>query len=619
MIGMHLMHRLMYNVINTNKAVINLTMKKKKINKIEKLRKLLVKNQLDAYLIPHSNKQLNDTVLDQDKRIESMINFTGSAGTLIVSKNNAVLFVDGRYEIQAENEIDTNTIKIVNITECSIIKWLGLHLLKTNTVGYDPKLYSIYQIKNLERLSETHGIKIKSINCNLVDQLWEEKPKLSKNTITKHLIKYSGIKSSEKISELRRQLKIDKCDAIFITSGSIVSWLYNVRSHTMVHTPNVEAYAYISHDKSIIFCNREDADKKLARWLKPETIIIDSDDLMQTIKLECLKIQNIQIDIHGISKHFENLFQNLNIKINKKNNCCIEKISIKNTVEINGSKKAHLKDGIALTNFLYWFYNKANIEKIDEITIDKKLYECRNKDINFIGNSFDVIAGSGPNGAIIHYKANDKTNQKIKKDTLLLIDSGGQYLNGTTDITRTISIGSPNEKMINLFTLVLKGHIALSITNFNSKTPTTDLDKIARLPLLKYGYDYNHGTGHGVGSFLDVHEGPQSISKTHNCNNLKPGMIISNEPGVYLKNEFGIRIENLMLVKKSNSNIKKEQELEFEILSFAPIDRKLINKNMLTKEEIIWVNKYHRLVRKKIYRYLDEETKKWFIGVTSNI
>ncbi|MBT4203785.1 MAG: aminopeptidase P family protein [Rhodobiaceae bacterium] len=590
------------------------------MNKVEKLRSLLLHNKLDAYLIPHSNKQLNDTILDQDQRIKSMISFTGSAGTLVILRNRAVLFIDGRYEIQAENEIDTNTIQIINIAECSVKKWLSLHLSKNNTVGYDPKLYSINKITILESLIETHGIKIKPIEQNLVDKLWKEKPKPSKNIITRHLIKYSGIRSSIKLLSLRKQLKIDKCDAIFITSGSIISWLYNIRSHTMTHTPNVEAYAYISEDKSIIFCNKQDIDRKLIKWLKPETIIIDFKDLIQTIKLEGLKIQNIQIDMHGVSKHFERLFQNLNIKINKKINDCIEKISIKNTTEINGSKKAHLKDGIAITNFLYWLYNISNLKEVDEITIEKKLYEYRTKDTTFIGNSFDVIAGSGSNGAIIHYRANHKTNQRIRNNNLLLIDSGGQYLNGTTDITRTISIGNPSEKMIHLFTLVLKGHIALATAKFNSSTPTTDLDKIARSPLLKHGYDYNHGTGHGVGSFLDVHEGPQSISKLSNRCNLKPGMIISNEPGVYLKDEFGIRVENLMLVKKSNtSRTDKEQILEFEILSIAPIDMKLINKNMLSQEEIIWINKYHQLARKKISKHLDTATKQWLIKITSNI
>jgi Xaa-Pro aminopeptidase len=595
-------------------------MKKPPINKIEKLRSLLINNSLDAYLIPHSNKQLNDTILDQDQRIKYMIGFTGSAGTLIISKNNAVLFIDGRYEIQAENEVDTNNIKIINITECSIKNWLSLNLSRNNTIGYDPKLYSIHQISILEELLETHGINIEPIKQNLIDKLWGEKPQNSKNIITRHLIKYSGIRSSEKLLNLRKQLRIDGCDAIFITSGSIISWLYNIRSHTMVHTPNVEAYAYISENKSIIFCNEQYVDRSLIEWLKPETVIIGFKELNRTIKSESLKIQNIQIDMHGVSKYFEGLFESLNIKIIKKINICIEKISIKNPTEINGSKKAHIKDGVALTSFLYWFYNKSYLKEIDEITIDKKLYEYRSKDINFIGNSFDVIAGSASNGAIIHYRANYKTNQKIKNNNILLIDSGGQYLNGTTDITRTISVGNPSKKMIDLFTLVLKGHIALAATKFNKDTPSIELDGIARSPLLKYGYDYNHGTGHGVGSFLDVHEGPQNISKKNNGCNLKPGMIISNEPGVYLKDEFGIRIENLMLVIESKTlNTAQEQMLEFEILSFVPLDRKLINKEMLTEEEISWVNEYHRITRKKIANHLDMETKKWFIRTTSNI
>ncbi|MFQ3360506.1 MAG: aminopeptidase P family protein [Alphaproteobacteria bacterium] len=595
-------------------------MKKQSINKIEKLRELLINNNLDAYLIPHSNKQLNDTILDQDHRIKFMVGFTGSAGSLIVSKNNAVLFIDGRYEIQAENEVDNDNIRIINITKCSIKNWLSLNLSRNNTIGYDPKLYSIHQISILEELLETHGIKIEPIKQNLIDKLWEEKPQNSKNIITRHLIKYSGIRSSEKLLNLRKQLQIDSCDAIFITSGSIISWLYNIRSHTMVHTPNVEAYAYISENKSIIFCNEQYADRNLIRWLKPETVIIDFKELNRTMKSEGLIIQNIQIDMHGVSKYFEGLFESLNIKIIKKINICIEKISIKNTTEINGSKMAHIKDGVALTSFLYWFYNKSYLKEIDEIAIDKKLYEYRTKDINFIGNSFDVIAGSASNGAIIHYRANYKTNQKIKNNNILLIDSGGQYLNGTTDITRTISVGNPSKKMIDLFTLVLKGHIALATTKFNKDTPSKELDRIAREPLLEYGYDYNHGTGHGVGSFLDVHEGPQNISKKNNVCSLKPGMIISNEPGVYLKDEFGIRIENLMLVKKSKtSNNTQEKMLEFEILSFVPLDRKLINKEMLTEKEIVWVNEYHQITRKKIANRLDMETKKWFIRITSNI
>ena len=546
------------------------------------------KHKIDGYVVPKNDDYF--TEYSKINRLKVISNFTGSAGLAVILKNKNYLFTDGRYSIQSQTESGKN-FKIY-----SFEKLVNCNLFKNLTLGIDPKLFTNTQIKNYFL---KHN-KIKYINNNLIDEIKKQKEifdfpffSLNKNIV--------GESVSSKINKISKYLKKNKSDYIFISAPENVAWLLNIRGGDGPNSPVPNSRLIISRTKKILLISKKEKCKKL---IKNKIIklnqFLDINKLPN--KLLKLKGKKFIIDDKSCSIFYENLI-NSKFEIVRKEDPTYLLKAVKNKVEINGMINAHILDGVALTKFIYWI-KKINKNKISEVDAIKKLETFRKMNKNFLYPSFDTIAGTGKNGAIVHYRADKKNCRNIKKRDIFLCDSGGQYKYGTTDVTRTICFSNQSQKIKNIFTKVLKGHIAVVTTNINKNNIGKKIDKRARKFLRESNLDYAHGTGHGVGFFLNVHEGPQSITKINNVK-IKPGMILSNEPGYYKKNHFGIRIENLVYVSKKNG------KLLFKNLTMVPIEKDLINFNLLTIFEKNYLFKYHLEVYSKISKYLKKKEKKW--------
>ena len=560
-------------------------------NYIKLLKNKFDKYKIDGYVVPKNDDYF--TEYSKINRLEVISKFTGSAGLAIILKNKNLFFTDGRYTIQSQIECGKD-FKIYGFE-----KLVNCKLFNNLTLGIDPKLFTYTQIKKFFLKNN----KIKLINKNLIDQI--KKPKINLSTEFFSLNKnVSGESINSKINKMSKYLKKNKSDYIFISAPENVAWMLNIRGGDGPNSPIPNSRLIISKEKKILLISKF---KKCRKLLKEQVItknqFLDIDKLPNEISK--LKGKNFIVDDKSCSIFFEDLIK-LNFKIIKKDDPTYLFKAIKNKTEINNMINAHIIDGVALTKFIYWIKN-INKKKITEVEAATKLEKFRKMNKSYLYPSFDTIAGSGKNGAIIHYRARKKNCRKINKKDILLCDSGGQYKYGTTDVTRTICFTNQSQNIKNIFTKVLKGHIAVATTNIKKDNTGKKIDKRARKFLQESNLDYAHGTGHGVGYFLNVHEGPQSISKINNVK-IKEGMILSNEPGFYKKNKFGIRIENLVYVKKQNKKIF------FENLTMAPIEKDLINYDLLTKFEKNYLFKYHLDVYTKISKYLKIEERKWLLG-----
>ncbi len=555
---------------------------------IRLLRSKFKKNDIDGYIVPKNDDYF--TEYSKVNRLKIISNFSGSAGLAIILKNKNYLFTDGRYTIQSQIEAGKN-FKIVKFE-----KLINCNLFKNLNLGIDPKLFTYHQIK---RYFLKYN-KIKFINENLIDQIVKKKIhnfspffSLKKNIV--------GESSKSKINKITSYLKKNKSDFILISAPENVAWILNIRGSDGPNSPLPNCRLIISQTKKIILISEI---KKCQKLLKEKILrlneFIDTKSLPK--KILNLKGNNFIIDKNTCSIYYEDIIRE-NFKILNREDPTYLMKSIKNKTEINNMKRAHILDGVALTKFLYWIKN-INKKEISEFDAQNKLEKFRRMSPNFLYPSFDTIAGTGSNGAIIHYRANKKDCKIIRKRDIFLCDSGGQYKYGTTDVTRTICFSKPNKKIKDIFTYVLKGHIAVATTNLKKDNIGKKIDLRARKFLKRNNLDYAHGTGHGVGFFLNVHEGPQSISKINKVK-IREGMILSNEPGYYKKNKFGIRIENLVYVKKTRNDIF------FENLTLAPIEKDLINFDILDSSEKDYLFKYHLKVYSNISKYLNTEEKKW--------
>ena len=558
------------------------------MNYIKKLRSKFSKYKIDGYIVPKNDDYF--TEYSKINRLKIISNFSGSAGLAIILKRKNYLFTDGRYTIQSKIESGKN-FKIFGFD-----KLLNCSLFKNLTLGIDPKLFTNIQIKNYFLKYN----KIKIINKNLIDELKKQRINSSIPffSLNKNIV---GESVNSKINKLSNHLKKNNSDYILISAPENVAWILNIRGGDGPNSPVPNSRLIISKTKKIILLSKL---KKCEKLIKSKKIkkneFLDIDRLPN--KILQLKGKNFIIDDKSCSIYFENLIKS-KFKIVKREDPTYLLKSIKNKNEINNTIKAHLLDGAALTKFLYWI-KKVNKKKITEIDAEKKLEKFRRKNKSFLYPSFDTIAGTGRNGAIVHYRAKKENCRTINKNDVFLCDSGGQYNYGTTDVTRTICFSDQNKNIKNIYTKVLKGHIAVATTNLNIDNIGKKIDKRARKFLKKSNLDYAHGTGHGVGFFLNVHEGPQSITKI-NTVKIKEGMILSNEPGYYKENKFGIRIENLVYVKRKSKN------LFFENLTMAPIEKDLIDFKLLNKAEKSYLFKYHLEVYSKISKYLNKNEKRW--------
>jgi len=557
------------------------------MSNLELLRKTLKTLNIDYFVLPNNDEFTNEYLPKNVKRLEFVTSFTGSNALIVIGQKKAAFFTDGRYTIQASAEVNNKDYEIYNLTDKNWLSWLLENSKNNDKISFDPKLHSIASINYYQQiLREREIIFLKE---NPVDQIWSNRPKAPATKVFIHDLKYAGISAEEKIKIISKNFA-KNVDALILNSPISICWLLNIRATDINFTPIALCHAIIYKNGEVdLFIDKKRLDEKVRKHLKNVKIIAPK-NLEKNISL--LKNKKIQIDPNYCNYCLASLLSESKI-IEAADPCLIPK-SCKNSTEIKGAIKAHEIDGAAVTKFLLWLKNEA--KNIDEIKAAKKLLEFRKQSKEFFSSSFETISGFASNGAIVHYRATKKTNKKIEGNSLYLVDSGGQYFYGTTDITRTVAIGKPTLEQKHNFTLILKGHIALATAEFSNKTTGSDLDILARQFLQKEEKDYDHGTGHGVGCFLSVHEGPQNISKRKNAIYLKPGMIISNEPGYYKAGEYGIRIENLVLVEKS----KKKGFLKFKTITLAPIDVNLIDFKLLTQAEKSWLDNYHQEIYQKL-------------------
>ena len=550
---------------------------------------------VDGYIVPKNDKYFAE--YSYPNRLYNISKFSGSAGFAIILKNTNYLFVDGRYTTQAKIESGTN-FKIIEIPY-SYPYDLFKNFKTKLRIGFDPKLFT----NKMLEIYFKNTCSLIPINENLVDKLFSEKGTKKISYFYNIKKKYSGESISSKISRLLKILKKNKIDNIFISGSENVAWLLNLRGKDNPNSPIPNCKIILTKKKQIYLFTNTVKIKKINNLKEYKKInFLEEKDIYLIISK--LSGKNFCIDSLTCSIFYQSLIKS-RFKITSNNDPCYYLKSIKNKTEINNTKKAHIHDGVALTKFLYWIKHHS-LKNLDEKKAEKKLEYFRKKNKFYLYPSFNTIMGSGPNSAIIHYRSNKKTNRKINKKDILLCDSGGQYKYGTTDVTRTICFDKPKNNIKNIFTRVLKGHIAVIKTNLNKVKKGNLIDKKARYWLNKIGLDYGHGTGHGVGFFLNVHEGPQALSKYNNIE-LKSGMILSNEPGFYKEKHFGIRIENLIYISK----VKKD--LIFKNLTFAPIDKDLIDYSMLDKKEKIYLSQYNSETYLKISKYLNKNEKKWLV------
>jgi Xaa-Pro aminopeptidase len=550
------------------------------MEKITKLRKLFQEFNLDGYIIPKNNNFFGEYVPDSEDNLKYISNFTGSAGFAVILKNKNYIFVDGRYTIQAGIQCGKE------FQVCNIPKEYPFNIFKKKNLnlGFDPKLHTE---SSLNRLFSSSFIRLKPINENLIDRLWKRKKNLKIKSF--YLIKDqdAGLKVQKKLDKLLKIINFNKVDYLLTTASENVAWLLNIRGQDTSYSPLPNSHALIDKSgKVLLFCNSKKINKSLKTKINRNVKIYDF-NLLPTFFLNLFH-KKVLIDSSSCSFFYKSIIEKNNFILEKQDPIYYLK-SLKNKTEIKNSIKSHIYDGAALTKFIFWLKNNFQKRKISEISAQEKLLKFRKKNKSFYDLSFPTISGAGPNSAIIHYKADKKSNRMLKRGDIYLVDSGGQYLFGTTDVTRTLSLDVQDYKIKEIYTRVLKGHIAVATYKLNKNSHGDKIDQSARKFLKEVNLDYPHGTGHGVGYFSSVHEGPQAISKGNKVK-FKEGMITSNEPGYYKKNYFGIRIENLIYVKKTNGKLK------FENLTLVPIDKKLIEKKLLSSSEKNWINNYHKRV-----------------------
>ena len=560
---------------------------------LHEIKKLIKRHDLDAYIVPKNDEFFGEYAFPD--RLKTISNFSGSAGFSIVTKDKNYLFVDGRYLIQSNLE-SGKKFQIVEIPYTYPKEVLNEK--KIQKIGYDPKLFtSLTLVRYFEKKYKLVPVKI-----NFVDLIYSNYKK-KENFFFKLDDKVTGEKTTLKINRLSKILKKYRTDSIFISAPENVAWLLNIRGKDNPNSPIPNCRILIDKNKKIYFFSDLKKIKNIKKKINYPKIEFYSFEVFYDV-LSKLKSYFFTIDKLTCSVFYQGLIKS-KFKIRNFEDPIYNLKSIKNKVEIDNMKSTHIKDGAALTKFLYWIKQEKNFG-FDELYLEKKLESFRKKNKDYIYPSFNTIAGSGPNSAIIHYRSSKKTNRKIKKNDIFLCDSGGQYKFGTTDVTRTVCFNKPSRRIKNIFTRVLKGHIAVAINNLNITNKGYLIDKKARAPLNKINLDYGHGTGHGVGFFSNVHEGPQAISK-FNSIKLKEGMIVSNEPGYYEEGKFGIRIENLIYIHKNKN------KLEFKNLTMAPIDKDLINYKLLNSREKNYLFKYNLEVYNNISKFLNKNEKNWLL------
>lgn len=574
--------------------------------KIETLRKAMAENAIDAFIVYSADPHLSEYLPEEWQERTWLTGFTGSAGFVVITQEKAALWTDGRYFVQAEDELKGTGITLMKMGEPMVPtyeNWLLEELSTESTVAVDAKTsaHSIY--KQLEEKLATKDIRLTSLP--LLQKIWTNRATTDEeHPVFIQSIEWAGVSAKEKISNIRKKMTENHADTHIISALDDVAWTLNLRGKDVAYNPVFLGYILLTENENILFIDPKKVDSVTENYLKENSIIIRNyDDFYATIS--SLSEKRILLSPNSNQEIFNCVKEN-NTLIPMATPGNLMKAQ-KNEQELEGFRIAMQKDGVAMVKFLHWLDTNVGKTAITEYSIGEKLREFRAEQPNFVGESFGSIVGYRDNGAVIHYSAKPEGSNAIEKDGSLLIDSGGQYLEGTTDITRTVVLGEVTDEFKKNWTLVLKGMIQLSMAKFPKGTKGLHLDAIARLPLWKDQKDYNHGTGHGVGSFLNVHEGPQNIRKDINLQDLLPGMVCSNEPGYYVEKEYGIRLENLIAVEEISDKF-----MHFETLTICPFDTRALDKSLLNQEERVWLNNYHRWCKDKLENDIPEEIKDWF-------
>ena len=570
----------------------------------------LKKKKLLGYLVPRTDVYQGEYVAKCDERLSWLTGFTGSAGICVVGQDAAGVFVDGRYDVQAKNQTRP-PYEVIQWNKNNLIQWIKNNIKKGN-IGFDPWLHSYKEIISLTEAFEGSDIKLVASN-NLIDRIWTDRPSKLSTAVLPYPIELAGLSANEKCRKIAKILKNQEVQAAVITLPDSIAWLLNLRGNDIVHNPVAHAFLIIQCDTSIqIFCQNNEF-SHITNDLGINIKVRPEDEFSNALsELE----GSILVDEATVPFAVSTIIKNSGGKIILGNDPISLPKACKNSVELDNARLCHSRDAAYMCEFLSWV-DSQNDREIDEIDVVIKLESIRRRDEKLKEISFDTIAAAGPNAALPHYRVNYASNSAVKQNNILLVDSGGQYLDGTTDITRTIAIGKQSDEVKIAFTRVLKGLIAISKLKFPIGTCGRDIDAFARAPLWEGGQDFAHGTGHGVGHYLSVHEGPHRISKFSNVA-FKEGMIVSNEPGFYHEGKFGIRIENLILVQKSEME-PSNSFLEFETLSFVPIDQRLISVKLLNEHEIKWINNYHLQCWEKVRNKVDTKTQAWLENMTKPI
>ena len=579
------------------------------------LREELAVQGLDGFVVPMADQYQNEYVPPQAKRIAWLTGFTGSAGMVVVLKEKAAAFTDGRYTLQIEKQVDGALYDRLHIGDHPPSDWISTNLPKGAKLGYDSWLFTDAGVARFRKSVEAAGGELVAVTDNPLDSVWHDQPDPPMALVVPHDIAFAGEYSSDKRARLAAEMG---ADALVITAPDSIAWLLNIRGADIPHSPLPLSMAILYKDSRVdLFLDATKRARGLGGHLGNEVSLQPADSFAAT--LDGLACSTVQLDPALTAAWvFERLDQTGATIVRSADPCQLPK-AIKNKGELAGARAAHRRDGVALSKFLHWLSVFAPQGDIDELGAEEKLAEYRQEGEHFKDLSFPTITGSGPNGAIVHYRVSAESNRILGSGELYLVDSGAQYLDGTTDVTRTIAIGKPSPDMQEHFTRVLKGHIAIATTRFPEGTTGAQLDVLARHALWQIGLDFDHGTGHGVGSYLNVHEGPHSISKRQQTQDLRSGMVVSNEPGYYKTGAYGIRIENLLLVRQSEIPGAERTMLEFETLTLAPIDRTVIAVGLLNQTERAWLNTYHQRVFEVLSPQLDDPIREWLDEATQPI
>ena len=588
--------------------------------RIKALQRELRARKLKGFLVPHSDEHQDEFLSPSAERLAWLTGFTGSAGTAIVLDKAAALFVDGRYILQARAQADSTLFEVLQTPDAKASSWIAEKINKGAAVGYDPALHTIREIERLTEILGRSGIKLVPVETNPLDALWEDRPKPSAAPIVPHGLEYSGKSAKEKIGDVQDGLKQDKVDAVLLTMLDSIAWLFNIRGGDIRHTPVALAYALVpANGRPTLFIDAAKVGDNVRGDLRDVVDIAEPGALADRLKALGQSRARVRLDPETAPMRFAKLLEAEGAKFVPGTDPCTHPKAIKNAAEIKGARQAHLRDGVAMARFLSWLDETGDSGRIDEVEAAIKLEACRRESGQLKDISFDSISAAGPDGAVVHYRPTFANKRVLKPGSLYLIDSGGQYLDGTTDVTRTLAIGTPTAEMRRHYGIVLKAHIAIATARFPKHTRGQDLDPFARRPLWDAGLDYDHGTGHGVGSYLAVHEGPQRLSRLGSAE-LEPGMILSNEPGFYLEGQYGIRLENLVLVTPPEPIKGGNREMMgFETLTLVPFDRRLIDPKQLSPWELAWLNAYHARVRREIEPVLRSDDRAWLRHATAPI